>query len=149
MKYFLLCLDNNKCSNPTKISGVKLVQSIPSVEDESYYEPVELLAYETGMFYNSRMIDVLTGKEIFLNDGSTIPHITYSSKKQIAESELIRISEIYKNLSEDELNRYKKGLNEIESISINNYNRMIEEKELYNNRLRNATSFLSSFTKEN
>ena len=101
------------------------------------------------MFYNSRMIDVLTGKEIFLNDGSTIPHITYSSKKQIAESELIRISEIYENLSEDELNRYKKGLNEIESISINNYNRMIEEKELYNNRLRNATSFLSSFTKEN
>ena len=149
MKYFLLCLDNNKCSNPTKISGVKLVQSIPSIEDESYYEPVELIAYETGMFYNSRMIDVLTGKEIYLNDGNTIPHITYSSKSEISESEMIRISEIYKNLSDNELERYKKGLNELETIAINNYNRMIEEKELYNNRLRNATSFLSNLTKEN
>ena len=148
MKYYLLCLDNNKCSNPTKISSVKLVKDIPYFDEENHYESIELLAYETGTFLNSYMVDVITGKKIYLNDGTPKPDITYSSKKEVSDSDLIRISEIYKNLSNDELLRYKNGLDEIEKTSISNYNKMVENAYLYNNKLKSASTFLSSLIKE-
>ena len=148
MKYYLLCLDNNKCSNPTKINGVRLVKDIPYFDEDNHYEPVELLAYETGVFYNSYMVDVITGKKIYLNDGVPRPNITYSSKREVSDSDLIRISEIYKELSNDELLRYKNGLEEIEKESIIKYNKTVENAYLYNNRLKTASTFLSSLIKE-
>ena len=89
-----------------------------------------------------------TKKKIYLNDGVPRPNITYSSKREVSDSDLIRISEIYKELSNDELLRYKNGLEEIEKESIMKYNKTVENAYLYNNRLKTASTFLSSLIKE-
>ena len=124
MKYYLLTLNNNKYINPTKIGGVKVINLIPGQNDLDYTEGVEVLAYESGYFINNQLIDVLTGKRI--KEDINTPGLSYCVKRPLNNDEVKRIKEIYHNLSEEELLRYKKGISEIEEYSKHLYN------EVYN-----------------
>lgn len=118
MKYYVLNLKNNKSSNPIKIKNVKLVRHIPDLDIEDEYEGVEVLAYEVGTFVGTHMIDVITGKSIFQDDGNSTQKLQYKSSYLLNEMELNKIKEKYDNLSDDEIERYKKGINEIENVYI-------------------------------
>ncbi len=113
MKYYMVSLNNNDCINKSKIKNVKLIQS---VSDENIYEHVEVLAYETGLFVDNHMYDVITHKELFF--GNNVKGLSYSEKIQVNNETLKKILDKYNNLSNEELIRYKNGLNEIERKSI-------------------------------
>lgn len=116
MKYYFLSLNNNDCVNKSRIKNVKLIQS---VSDEKIYENIEILAYETGYFLDTHMYDVITHKEIFKDQ--TKKGITYSSRIPVDNDSLKRVLTKYNNLTNEELIRYKKELNEIERKSIIKY----------------------------
>ncbi len=120
MKYYLLYLNNNECTNKARIKDVKLIQS---VNDEKIYENIEVLAYETGKFISSHMYDVITKKEIFYGDN--VNGISYKSKIPVSKETLNKILNKYNNLTHEEINRYKKGIFEIEKNSILKYNELL------------------------
>ena len=119
MKYYTVSLNNNDCVNKSRIKNVKLIQS---VSDEETYENVEILAYESGMFVDNHMYDVITHKELFFGDN--VKGLSYSQRTLINEDTLKNILNKYNNLTNEELIRYKEGLNEIERISISKYNEL-------------------------
>ena len=121
MNYYTLSIKNNPCNNKTKIKNVKRINysSIFNMEDE--YESVDLLAVESGLLFNSYMIDIISGKKIYFDDGSENNHIKYTTCKKVSKSELKRIIELYNSLTPDDIIRYKKGMYNIERIAINEY----------------------------
>ena len=121
MEYYSLYLNNNKCSNKTKIDRIKLICKDEFDEELSIYENLEILAYKGGKFNSNYMIDLLTGKKIYLDDGVIKPNITYKNSIHLKEDKVKEILNKYSNLTKEELNKYKNSLNEIENISVNNY----------------------------
>ena len=119
MKYYMVSLNNNDCINKTRIKNVKLIQS---VKDEKIYENIEVLAYEDGMFVENHMFDMITKKEIL--PGKNISGLSYYERVLINDNTLKNILNKYNNLTNEELKRYIKGINEIESKSINLYNEL-------------------------
>ena len=148
MKYYLLHLNNNSCSNKSKIDNVKLVQELPS-DSYSYYQSIPVLAYESFELFKTCMIDVLTGKKIYLDEGNLMPAITYTCKIEISEKEKINISELYKSMSKEDIERYKKGMCEIETNAKIKYYESIQKEETYNNRLINANKYLEDLCANN
>jgi len=116
MKYYSLYLNNNKCNNKTKIDKIKLIYKDNFNDKFSYYENIELLAYEGGKFNSNYMVDVLTGKKIYLDDGIIKPFITYKNKIHLSDDKAEEILKKYNELTKEENNRYKDNLNEKEII---------------------------------
>lgn len=147
MKYYILCLNNNENSNKTKIADVKHISGIDGIPETESFESLEILAYSDGKFLSSYMIDVITGKKIYLDDGNLSPNLTYKSKLFVNDKKLIELYQKYKSLSCDDILRYKDGINKIEEISRNKYNSYIEEK--INNKIKyeNAFNYLSKLGK--
>ncbi len=144
MKYYLLYLNNNSCSNKTKVENVILKEDIPNIEETISYDSLEVLAYENSKFFDNYMIDVLTKKKIYFSDEEILPHITYNFKKEVSDDELINIYEKYKNLTIEDIERYENGLNKIEEESINKYNDYMNKLNEKENKFKNASEFLSS-----
>jgi len=115
MKYYMVSLNNNDCINKSRIKNVKLIQS---VSNESIYENIEILAYETGVFVDNHMYDVITKKEMFFNDDSK--GLSYNQRVLINDDTLKNILNKYNSLTKEEINRYIQGLEEIEKRSIFN-----------------------------
>ena len=142
MTYYRVYLNNNKCSNKTKIDNVRLINNN---EIEEYFEPLEILAYSSLGFINNYLVDVITNKKIYLDNGSISPNITYKSKKKVSDKELIDIYNKYKNLSQLEINRYKNGMEKIEKDSISAYKDYIEEINSNHKLYVNAINYFNNY----
>ncbi len=142
MTYYRVYLNNNKCSNKTKIDNVRLINNN---EIEEYFEPLEILAYSSLGFINNYLVDVITNKKIYLDNGSISPNITYKSKKKVSDKELIDIYNKYKNLSQLEINRYKNGMEKIEKDSISAYKDYIEEINNNHKLYVNAINYFNNY----
>ena len=149
MKYYILYLNDNTCYNKTKIEDVILTQEIPFDKNSNIYEPLEVLAYDTAKFYNGCMTDVLTGEKIYFDDGIIKPEITYAYKTEAKQDELIRIYDKYKNLSKEELKRYKDGLSKIKKTSSDKYKKYIKTEEMKNYKYENACNFMNKLIENN
>ena len=95
------------------------------------------------------MIDVLTGKKIYLDNDTITPHITYTFKSEVNEDTLIKIYEKYKKLSKKELERYKKGIESIEKTAIINYNDYIKSIEEKREKYNNACIYINELVENN
>ena len=121
MKYYLLYLNNNDCVNKARIKDVRLLVNF---NDEKIYENIEVLGYEKGTFISSsHMYDVITNKEIFSSENAQ--GISYKSKIPVDDETLKRILAKYNSLTNEEITRYKKGIDEIEKNSLLKYNELV------------------------
>ena len=143
MKYYFVNLNNNKNVNQTKIKNVKLINSIPGI-DECEYESVSVLAYESGSFCSNYMVDVISGTKIYSCNYGLVPNITYSSRIEASEEDIIRIANIYKSLSNDDILRYKNGIREIENESIRQYYDIILKEKEKEELLNSSNNYLTS-----
>lgn len=146
MKYYIVSLKYNKNSNKTKIGNVKEIVHTGLMMDNEY-ESVPVIAYESYSLYSSYLVDVLSGKRLF-SDSENVPNIKYVYKREASENEIIKIAEIYRSLTKDDINRYIMGIKEIEVYSINKYNESMSESEKAKNSLKNANNYLTTLVIE-
>ena len=142
MKYYLVSLKYNKNSNKTKIRNVKKID-LDGLMMESEYESIPVIAYESYSMYSSYLVDVLSGKKIY-SETEDVEGLKYTFKSEASENEVIRIAELYKSLTSDDIDRYKTGIREIEVDSINEYKKAKLDEENKMISFKNANNYLTT-----
>ena len=142
MKYYLVSLKYNKNSNKTKIRNVKKID-LNGLMIESEYESIPVIAYESYSMYSSYLVDVLSGKKIY-SETEDVEGLKYTFKSEASENEVIRIANLYRSLTSDDIDRYKTGIREIEVDSINEYKKAKLDKENKMISFKNANNYLTT-----
>ena len=142
MKYYLVSLKYNKNSNKTKIRNVKKID-LDGLMMESEYESIPVIAYESYSMYSSYLVDVLSGKKIY-SETEDVEGLKYTFKSEASENEVIRIANLYKSLTSDDIDRYKTGIREIEVDSINEYKKAKLDEENKMISFKNANNYLTT-----
>ena len=142
MKYYLVSLKYNKNSNKTKIRNVKKVD-LDGLMMESEYESIPVIAYESYSMYSSYLVDVLSGKKIY-SETEDVEGLKYTFKSEASENEVIRIANLYRSLTSDDIDRYKTGIREIEVDSINEYKKAKLDEENKMISFKNANNYLTT-----
>ena len=142
MKYYLVSLKYNKNSNKTKIRNVKKID-LDGLMIESEYESIPVIAYESYSMYSSYLVDVLSGKKIY-SETEDVEGLKYTFKSEASENEVIRIADLYRTLTSDDIDRYKTGVSEIEVDSINEYKKAKLDKENKMISFKNANNYLTT-----
>lgn len=124
-EYFILSLNNNKCACKDMLENViykGIYYDLPVVfeESKSYeaYDPIEVLAVKSA--YGFR--DLLTGEVIVESRDGDIDTISYYKSCLATTEDIIRITNKYKMMSEDDKARYRLRLDEIKSRSVELFN---------------------------
>ena len=142
MKYYLVSLKYNKNSNKTKIRNVKKID-LDGLMMESEYESIPVIAYESYSMYSSYLVDVLSGKK-FYSETEDVEGLKYTFKSEASENEVIRIANLYRSLTSDDIDRYKTGIREIEVDSINEYKKAKLDEENKMISFKNANNYLTT-----
>lgn len=142
MKYYLVSLKYNKNSNKTKIRNVKKID-LDGLMIESEYESIPVIAYESYSMYSSYLVDVLSGKKIY-SETEDVEGLKYTFKSEASENEVIRIAELYRSLTSDDIDRYKTGIREIEVDSITEYKKAKLDEENKMISFKNANNYLTT-----
>ena len=142
MKYYLVSLKYNKNSNKTKIRNVKKID-LDGLMMESEYESIPVIAYESYSMYSSYLVDVLSGKKIY-SENEDVEGLKYTFKSEASENEVIRIANLYRSLTSDDIDRYKTGIREIEVDSINEYKKAKLDEENKMISFKNANNYLTT-----
>lgn len=142
MKYYLVSLKYNKNSNKTKIRNVKKID-LDGLMMESEYESIPVIAYESYSMYSSYLVDVLSGKKIY-SETEDVEGLKYTFKSEASENEVIRIANLYRSLTSDDIDRYKTGIREIEVDSINEYKKAKLDEENKMISFKNANNYLTT-----
>lgn len=142
MKYYLVSLKYNKNSNKTKIRNVKKID-LDGLMIESEYESIPVIAYESYSMYSSYLVDVLSGKKIY-SETEDVEGLKYTFKSEASENEVIRIANLYRSLTSDDIDRYKTGIREIEVDSINEYKKAKLDEENKMISFKNANNYLTT-----
>ena len=142
MKYYLVSLKYNKNSNKTKIRNVKKID-LDGLMMESEYESIPVIAYESYSMYSSYLVDVLSGKKIY-SETEDVEGLKYTFKSEASENEVIRIANLYRSLTSDDIDRYKTGIREIEVDSITEYKKAKLDEENKMISFKNANNYLTT-----
>ena len=142
MKYYLVSLKYNKNSNKTKIRNVKKID-LDGLMIENEYESIPVIVYESYSMYSSYLVDVLSGKKIY-SETEDVEGLKYTFKSEAGENEVIRIANLYRSLTSDDIDRYKTGIREIEVDSINEYKKAKLDEENKMISFKNANNYLTT-----
>ena len=142
MKDYVVILKYNKNSNKTKIRNVKKID-LDGLMIESEYESIPVIAYESYSMYSSYLVDVLSGKKIY-SETEDVEGLKYTFKSEASENEVIRIANLYRSLTSDDIDRYKTGIREIEVDSINEYKKAKLDEENKMISFKNANNYLTT-----
>ncbi len=133
-EYYILNLNHNNSKNPCKLDNIiyrgenyHYPFSVEDDEMEAIYDSIEVLAEKTAF---GSYKDVIT-KEIIIpsNDGKT-PELSFNRAVPASRKDIIRITRIYREMSDEDLNRYTLAINRIKKNSKILYDREMQmEKE--------------------
>lgn len=144
-EYFILSLNHNDSRFPSMLKdiiykGEEYHYPFPVEGDtlESVYDSIEVLAYKTPFC----MRDVVTKEAILDSSDGKNSDLSYFKAVPASRSDIIRITNKYKSMFSDDIERYKKSLENIKNISNEYYKKIkeIEEKEINDERI--AKSYL-------
>ena len=131
-EYFLVSLNNNDSTNNSMLDKViykGIYYDIPFVFEESkayeLYEPAYILVVRSLFGFK----DVLTGEIMVESKDGMIDSLSFNKARIASSNDIIKITNQYKNMSEEDKKRYKDKLLSIKDISIRKFN---EQKELKN-----------------
>lgn len=136
-EYYKVVLNNNNGRNPMKIDNIiyrgKFIDMPEELSDE--YEGIEILGIKT--LYGIK--EAITGEPIIYSESGIENGLSYSRIVKANNEDLISIINKYRNMSIDDINRYKKAINDIKNKSIklynennlNRLNRLEEEKSTF------------------
>lgn len=134
-EYYILNLNHSNSSNPCKLDNIifkgrnyHFPFSVEDDELEDVYDSVEVLAEKTPFAFK----DVIT-KEIVIssNDGKT-PELSFNRATPASRQDIIRITNVYKEMSDEDLIRYTNAIKRIKNTSKFLYERekQMEREEL-------------------
>lgn len=145
-EYYFLALNNNKTNNPIKLDNIiykgeeyNLPEVFVEAIKESVFEGVEVLAYKGFMTY----IDLITGEVINYSSNGIYNGLSYYKEVKVSQKDLIRIKNIYENMTSEDIKRYKDRIQSIKKLSIDRYKSSL--KNDYEDEL-NARRFLADFS---
>ena len=135
-EYYILNLNHSNSKNPCKLDNIiykgknsKYPFEVEDDELEDVYDSIEVLAEKTAF---SQYKDVIT-KEIVVssNDGKT-PELSFNRATPASRADIIRITKIYREMSDEDLNRYTNAIERIKKNSKLLYERekQMEREEL-------------------
>lgn len=128
-EYYIVALNDNKSRNPMKLDNIIYKgeeYNLPSIFlgsiKESVFDSVEVLATK-GM---CSLRDVITGEVMFSSPNGICNGLSYYKIIKASQSDIIRITNKYKNMSKDDIERYKNTIEDIKNRSIKKYNEYTE-----------------------
>lgn len=145
-EYYIVALNNNKSRNPMKLDNIIYKgeeYNLPSIFlgsiKESVFDSVEVLATK-GM---CSLRDVITGEVMFSSPNGICNGLSYYKIIKASQSDIIRITNKYKNMSKDDIERYKNTIEDIKNRSINIYRESIDAALKIKKEEKEARDYLS------
>lgn len=124
-EYYLISLNHNDSSNPMKLEKIifkGMEYPFETEDNKEIYEDVPILAVKSTF----GLRDVITREVIIDSTDGKTPELSYNRAVLASRSEIIRITNIYKNMSDDDISRYIASIKRIKDSSRFLYERDIE-----------------------
>ena len=144
-EYYIVALNNNKSRNPMKLDNIVYKgeeYNMPSIFmdaiKESVFDSVEVLA-TMGM---CSLRDIITGEVIFTSVNGLVNGLSCYKAIKASQSDIIRITNKYKNMSKEDINRYKSAIEDIKRRSIDIYNQNCADSLRINKEEKEARDYL-------
>ena len=128
-EYYILNLNHSNSKNPCKLDNIiykgqnyHYPFEVEDDELEEIYDSIEVLAEKTQY---STYKDVITKEIIVPSTNGKTPELSFNRATPATRADIIRITKVYKEMSEEDLNRYTKAIERIKKNS-----RLLYEREL-------------------
>ncbi len=128
-EYYFLNLNHNNSKNPCKLDNIiykgKNYHYPFEVEDdvlEDVYDSIEVLAEKTPFCFR----DVITKEVIVESNDGKVGDLSYNKATPASRKDIIRITKIYKEMSDEDLIRYSDTIKRIKDTSKYLYERQLQ-----------------------
>ncbi len=133
-EYYILNLNHSNSKNPCKLDNIifrgrnyHFPFDVEDDELEDVYDSIEVLAEKTTF---GAYKDVITKEIIISSNNGKTPELSFNRATPASRQDIIRITKIYKEMSDEDLNRYTKAIERIKKNSKLLYEREMQmEKE--------------------
>ncbi len=120
-EYYILNLNHSNSKNPCKLDNIiykgmnyHYPFEVEGDELEEVYDSIEVLAEKTKF---SQYKDVITKEMIIPSTDGKTPELSFNRATPASRADIIRITKIYKEMSDEDLNRYTNAIERIKKNS--------------------------------
>ena len=133
-EYYILNLNHSNSKNPCKLDNIiykgrnsKYPFETEDDELEDIYDSIEVLAEKTAF---GAYKDVITKEIVVSSNNGKTPELSFNRATPASRQDIIRITKLYREMSDEDLNRYTLAINRIKKNSKILYDREMQmEKE--------------------